>query len=153
TTGSNAPNPLQAAIFNNNGAMLLEHERGDTEGALALFQRAVKANPNYAIGYTNLGIAYAICLRHDYKAAIEALNKAEQLGGSSPTLFFARGLAKSKLVPPDYAGSEKDLRAVAQKDSGDAFTHYHLAMALKNQTKLAEAEIEFKAAIQRLPNF
>jgi tetratricopeptide (TPR) repeat protein len=140
-----------AAIFNNNGVMLLEHERGDVAGALLLFQKAVSAHPKYVIGYTNLGIAYFAQTMPDYPAALEALNKAEQLGGRSPNLYFTRGLTKTRLQ--DFAGAEQDFRRVLSFDSHDAFTHYHLGTSLRDQEKYAEAIQELRIATRNLPTF
>lgn len=140
-----------AAVLNNNGVMLLEHERGDAEGARQQFLRATQIAPNYTIGFVNLGIASLALPQPDYDAAIAALDKAEQLGMNSPQLYYARGIARFQ--KQDYAGAEKDFRQVAQKEDSDAFVHYHLGMALSRQNRLEEAITELKAAIARLPNF
>lgn len=151
TGGSGGSGEAAAAIFNNNGVMLLEHERGDVAGALKLFLKAVAANPKYVIGHTNLGIAYFAQTTPDYSAALEALNKAEQLGGKSPNLFFTRGLTKARLQ--DFAGAEQDFRRVLEIDNNDAFTHYHLGTSLRDQEKYEEAIKELRIATRNLPTF
>jgi len=143
---------LDAAILNNNGVMLLEHDRGDVVGALALFQKAVQIKPDYVIGHVNLGIAhFAQSQAEDYRAAVEALNRAEQLGGKFPNLYYARGLCKSK--QQDYTGAEQDFRAVLRIDDRDAFTHYWLGKTLFDQAKAEEGIREFETAVKLLPNF
>jgi tetratricopeptide (TPR) repeat protein len=138
-----------AAVLNNNGVALLEHERGDAPGALDLFKKAVAADPSYAIGHTNVGIAYQAASSPDYAKSKEALTKAEQCGGNTPNLFFARGLANKGLF--EYAAAEADLKKVLQIDPEDAFTQFHLGMVLRDQNKVPEAEAAFRAAIRRMP--
>src|SRR2546421_6035723 len=69
-----------AAELNNDGVMLLEHDRGDFAGALELFQRAVKTDNSYVIGYINLGIAWFAQYLPNSEAAKVALDRAEKLG-------------------------------------------------------------------------
>jgi hypothetical protein len=138
-----------APILNNNAVMLLEHDRGDPKGAAQLLQQAVSADPHYVIGFTNLGIAqYAAS---NYAEAIKALDTAEKLGGKTPNLYFARGLAKVKAL--DYAGGEKDLRVVVRMDGHDAFVRYHLGIVLGYQHQYPAAVESFKEAVKCLPTF
>jgi len=68
-------NPGYAEAFNNRGAA--RQDKGDLNGAIADFSRAVKLEPGYAEAYANRGLA--LLLQHRDKNAQRDLQRSLKL--------------------------------------------------------------------------
>src|SRR6266581_1512490 len=106
-------------------------KNGDLDGALADFDRAVKANPKDDAPYYNR--AQARRLKKDIAGAIADYTKAIDLGSQNPAAYNNRGNARAENndrdgaiadytraieLKPDYARAYYN-RAVTKKDKGD----------------------------------
>lgn len=92
--------------------------------AIAEFQQAVERDPNYALGYAGLGDCYLIMEEY-------------------------AGMPASESLPKARAAVEKAL----QIDDSLAEVHTTLAFTNQQQWRWAEAEQEFKRAIDLNPNY
>jgi tetratricopeptide (TPR) repeat protein len=107
-------------------------KNGDLDGAIADFDRAIKADPQDDAPYYNR--AQAKRLKKDTAGAIADYTRAIELGSTNPAAYNNRGNARSENndrdgaiadytraieLKPDYARAYYN-RAVVKKDKGDA---------------------------------
>jgi tetratricopeptide (TPR) repeat protein len=119
-----------AAELNDRG--IEKGKKGDLNGAIADFNRAIELDPKDDGAYYNR--AQAKWLKKDSAGAITDYNRAIDLGSTNPAAYNNRGNARAKNkdldgaiadytkaieLKPDYAGAYYN-RAVAKKDKGDA---------------------------------
>jgi tetratricopeptide (TPR) repeat protein len=117
--------PLTARYYNNRG--IDEQARGALTRAVASFQRAISADPDFAVGHYNLANAYEESLEYD--AAIKEYMTAIQ---GRPDLYFAyNNLARIYLLRRNDPASALELLRKAQAlNPSDVEVRYSLA---KNQ--------------------
>ena len=70
-----------------------KHEKGDYQGAIADYTKALEINPQDADSYENRGAAKDEL--EDFQGAIADLNKALQIDPESVIAYFNRGNTKS----------------------------------------------------------
>lgn len=73
--------PAHAPALTNLGNLLLE--AGDLDAAIARYQSAISADPQYAIAHLNLGVAYKRLGR--IAESVRALRQAQRLDHRAPT--------------------------------------------------------------------
>jgi tetratricopeptide (TPR) repeat protein len=101
---------------------LIRYERGDLEGAIADYSRALELNPNYALAHNSRGLAYwglgqwqssrGEDPTESYRAAIADFTRALELNPNLADAHNNRGL--SRIAAGDYRGAITDWeRAIA----------------------------------------
>lgn len=98
-SGSDA---FYALFYFNSGSTKLA--KGDAEGAITDYGKAVELDPKNTDVYNNLGSAKTTL--QDYVGAITSYNKAIELNPKDPVTYYNRGTAKCVLK--DYAGGIAD---------------------------------------------
>jgi serine/threonine protein kinase/tetratricopeptide (TPR) repeat protein len=101
--------------------------------SIDLFQRASKADPNYALAYTGLSQAYSVSTGYGvvvqpaqaYAAADEASRKAVELDDKSSEAHTARGLALGNLLKWD--DSAREFQRALALNPNDPSAHYFYA--------------------------
>jgi TolB-like protein/tRNA A-37 threonylcarbamoyl transferase component Bud32/Tfp pilus assembly protein PilF len=120
--------------------------------SIDLFQRATKADPNYALAYTGLSQAYSISTGYGvvvqpaqaYAAADEASRKAVELDDKSSEAHTARGLALGNLLQWDESAREFQ-RALALNPN-DPSAHYFYAFIYLLPHKRADEAVQHMQA-------
>ncbi len=98
-----------------------KYQQGDYQGALADYNRLIKANPRSANAYYNRGLLKAANLQ-DYQGALADYNRAIQLKPTYDAAYTNRGNLKATNLQ-DYQGALADYnRAIALKPrNGNAY--------------------------------
>ena len=92
----------RAAAYNNRG--LARKERGDLDGALADFEKAVALNPNDAATYANRGLAHHAL--GNMEAAIADYDLALHLSPGDATVHYNRAVAYRLAKEPEQATAD-----------------------------------------------
>ena len=103
-------NPL-ATNFYNSGVE--KHEKGDYQGAIADYNKAIEINPQYVNAYYNRGVAKY--RSKDYQGAIADYTKVIEINPQFASAYSIRGA--SKYLLGDLKGACDDARKAA--DLGD----------------------------------
>jgi tetratricopeptide (TPR) repeat protein len=137
-----AAHPENAAAHNNLGTAL-DH-LGDTDGASAEYETAMRLDPTMAMPHTNLGII--LYTKRDLDGAIAKYQKAHGLDPKSGLILsnWGEALAKKK----DRKGALAKHREAVEIDPNCAAARVHLGRALKTEGDLEGAVAQFKAAIR-----
>jgi serine/threonine protein kinase/Flp pilus assembly protein TadD len=168
---------------NHNGlGSLLCNRRGDVDGALKAFRRAIAIDPNYSLAHENL--ASAFYRRGDLRGAADAYREAIRLDPRSAQAhcYFGKALAqmgkideaipllrKAVQLKPDYAEGHSNLgialsmhdapdeavtalRRAIELDRNDAFAHYTLGNIALRKQRWLDAVTEFTAALRLQPD-
>ena len=103
-------------------------QKGDIEGALVDFDKAIEMNPDYAEAYHNRGY-YIKEHKGDYKGAIEDYTKAIELTNNEMLLAYSynnRGLAKFKMNNLDSALEDIEQSIKLYPENSYAFKNWAL---------------------------
>ena len=91
-----------ASKYFNSGNKRLD--KGDYQGAIYDFNKAIEVNPNFAGAYINRGFAFYNL--NDYQAEIADYTKAIEINPKFALAYYNRGLAFNRLK--DYQGAIAD---------------------------------------------
>jgi tetratricopeptide (TPR) repeat protein/predicted Ser/Thr protein kinase len=130
-------------LFLDRGAV--RQSRGDLEGAVADYERAIALCPDFAMAWNNLGT-----VRHeqgDAHAAIAAFTRAIECRRGFAMGFYNRGSAKLELGDRDGAIEDFD-RAIAVGD-GWLEPYINRGNAWREKGHLERAEADFEEVIRR----
>jgi tetratricopeptide (TPR) repeat protein len=100
-----------------NGLARQKVVKGDYQGALVDYNRAISIDPNYAKAYAGRGGLKMLAFK-DYQGALVDLNRAVQLDPSSTQAYNNRGVLKASHLQ-DYQGALADLNRVISIDPND----------------------------------
>jgi predicted O-linked N-acetylglucosamine transferase (SPINDLY family) len=123
------------------------HRAGNVKAAAEIYQKVIEDDPNQPDALYLMG-----CLLHqagDSAAAVELLERAIQGHSERAEFYYALGTAQAKLGKFDLA--ESNLRQATRLGSRAEF-HISLGTLLKRQFRLAEAIVEFEAALNLQQN-
>jgi beta-lactamase regulating signal transducer with metallopeptidase domain/lipoprotein NlpI len=125
-----APIPDDATTYLNHG--LAKSDRGDFDGAITDYDKAIGLNPNYAFAYANRGSAKSS--KGDLDGAIADLDKALTLKPNWADAYFGRGAAKE--AKGDYTGALADydkIIALAKDDAENpaAYPRFYRILTLR----------------------
>lgn len=122
-------------------------EKGDWEGAISAFRKALRSNPNLAEAHSNLGLA----LRRtgDFDGAIAEYREALRL---NPKLAAAHcGLGVALGNKGDLNGMISEEREALRLNPNSARAHYNLGAALERKQDLRESLQEYRIAYELNP--
>ncbi len=129
----------------------------DMKQALAAFEEAIQADPQYALAYCGLAETHGVMQvnRQVPPNSVVALVKAnaQRALELDPTLarpYAIQGLVAA-FVEWDWTGSERLLKRALELDPGYAYAHGWYANTLQAQGRLAEAETVLRRAIELDP--
>src|SRR4029077_18844208 len=106
-----------AAADDYNSRGLAKEAKGDYDGAIADFNRAIELDPKLAIFYTNRGLAKEA--KGDLDGAIADYTRAIELDPKQPGAYMNRGLAKE--AKGDLDGAIPDFNRANELDPRLAF--------------------------------
>src|SRR6476646_2581951 len=157
--------PDARALFQE-AKVLAAHSSSHLEGrvnnpkVIALLEKAVKADPDFAEAYAELALAYVIRLflyapeEKELEAkAYLAVERALSLKPNLPVAYLARG--RLKWTPFNHFPHEdaiKDFKHALALDPNLDETHHYLGLVFVHIGLIEEARAEFKAAIALNPS-
>jgi protein O-mannosyl-transferase len=122
--------------------------RGEIEGAIHHFQRALSIDSNYAIAHNNVG--YLLMLKGDADAALRHYQAAFRLDPHNAIVLRNLGMVC------DMKGQKKEAINFYEKaltiDPHYADAHYNLGNHFANEERFEEAITQFRAALETNPN-
>ena len=98
-----------------------KQNRGDIDGALADYNRAIQLNPYDAIPYNNRGLIKAA--KGDLDGAIDDFNRALKISPTNPEAYDSRGLAIQKTGDLDGALQNYDRAIDLSRKFARAYAH------------------------------
>jgi tetratricopeptide (TPR) repeat protein len=124
---------LAAAVVTRGDDVL---HRGDTAGALRLYQRALALDPSSAIAADRL--AFSLTMRHDgpsARRAIDVITQAIAAGAEDPALFADRAFAEIQLHA--WRAAEHDFGRAGMSARDARYEHFAARMALRSHDRAA----------------
>jgi len=118
-------------------------KKGDLDGAIAEFDKAIKANPSNSLAYINR--AYAKRLKKDPAGAIADYTKAIELDPKSADAYYNRGNVKA-MDKKDVDGAIADYTRAIEADPQYSHAYYNRGVARREKGDAAAADADFKRA-------
>jgi tetratricopeptide (TPR) repeat protein len=112
-------------------AGIQKYRKGDVQGALADFNRAIEIDPKYAIAYYGRGFL-AVEKLQDLQGALADFNRAIELDPNNAVAYCARGVLKHEYLS-DKSGDILDLQTAAKlyQEQGRTQEYQHAIDLLK----------------------
>jgi eukaryotic-like serine/threonine-protein kinase len=126
--------------------------------SIELFQRAIVADPNYALAYAGLADAYSVSTgygvvirpKQALALADEASRKAVELDESLPEAHTARAMSLTCVWK--WSEAEKEFRRAIELNPNDASAHYFYAfLFLMPENRIEQSLEEFRTALSLDP--
>ncbi len=124
---------------------------------LALFERATKIDPNYALAYAGIADSYTILANHALMPVEEAYPKAKTAVLHAVALDSTLVEARTNLADIrfsydwDWAGAEQDFRRAVALSAKYPTSHYYYALYLSAFGRFDESYAQFRQALQLDP--
>ncbi|HEY9692183.1 MAG TPA: tetratricopeptide repeat-containing serine protease family protein [Oculatellaceae cyanobacterium] len=122
--------------------------KGDYNGAIADYDRAIKLNPNLAEAYNNRGLARS--KQEDYNGAIADYNRAISLNPNLVEAYNNRGLTRSK--QQDFMSAIADYDRAIKLNPKLAEAYNNRGLARSKQQDFNGAIADYDRAISLNPN-
>ena len=116
--------------------------------AVEAFELATQKNPNFALAYAGLAVAYTMHAEAD--PADQAASKALELGDGLPEAHAAMGFVQM-FRHWNWAGAENEFRRAIQLNPDYARGHHWYAILLEAEGRLSEARVEMARALALQP--
>jgi len=124
--------------------------KGDLDGALADFNRAIELKPDFAVAYNNRALIKK--QKGDPKGALEDYDKAIALKPDIAQIFVNRGALRRVSSDPDGALTDFDRAIEIKPDFHEAY-NYRGETRRVNCYQFDEAITDFDKAIELKPDF
>lgn len=126
----------------------------DADRAIALLQKAIEKDPNFALAYANLAFAYASKFRRTHDLALlekakETCNRALALNDKLAAAHLTQALIQQETG--DLDGAIREFEQALQLDPTSDETVTNLSLAYDKAGRLLQAEALLKNALQRSP--
>ena len=141
------PNLKEANGYNERG--IAKGVKGDIDGAIADFTRAIELYPKYSTAYTNRGLAKKN--KGDLNGAIADCTRAIELDPKDAGGYGNRGIAKH--AKGDLNGAIADYTRAIELDPKYAKTYNNRGIAKKDKGNLNEAIADYTRAIEVDPKY
>src|SRR6266496_3358477 len=141
------PNLKEANGYNERG--IAKGVKGDIDGAIADFTRAIELYPKYSTAYTNRGLAKKN--KGDLDGAIADCNRAIELDPKDAGAYSNRGIAKQ--AQGDLKGAIADYTRAIELDPKYAPAYSTRGLAKKNKGDLNEAITDYTRAVELDPKY
>jgi tetratricopeptide (TPR) repeat protein len=139
--------PRLAEALNATGSRL-QHVHDDPDDALAVFQKAIQADPRFSWPLHNIGRIYMD--RHDYEQARVWLERALAVNPDHWRALYNYGVTNANLQRwPEALSAYRGALAIAP---GDARLHANVGWTLMKLGQEAEAERELQIALRLDPS-
>lgn len=126
---------------------LVQQKRGDVEGAIASYERALEIDTRFAPARFNLANLYNSSGRNP--EAVELLRSGAQFDPRNGEVHYSLGLALAE--EGDAEGAAEALLQAANLMPNRPRVHYNAGLALQQVRRLGEAEARLVYAIQLAP--
>jgi TolB-like protein/Tfp pilus assembly protein PilF len=135
-----------------------KRDLADAQKAVQVLEQAVALDPNYALAWAGKAYAHRIIgnygrsadTHEEYRASIEAINKALALDKNLPEAYSA--LCDNKMYYEyDFAGAERACRRALELDPNSSLAHQVYSRYLNSRGRADEALGEIKTAIDLEP--
>jgi tetratricopeptide (TPR) repeat protein len=136
-----------AIVYNRHG-LALDH-RGDLEGALAGYNEALRADPNFAVALYNRGLTYR--KKRDLDHALADFSEAIKLKPGYALAYGARG--STFIDKGDFDAATANLSLAIGLDPSLAIARAARGLAYRNKNDFDRALADFDEAIRLDPNF
>jgi tetratricopeptide (TPR) repeat protein/class 3 adenylate cyclase len=136
-----------AIAYNNRG--LAREDKGDLEGAIADYSKAIDMDPKYAAAYNNRGLARAGT--RDLDGAVSDYSKAIDMDPNYADAYNNRGLARGDKGDPE--GELADLNKAIDLDSKHVLAHINRGVARGSRGDLDGAIADFGKALALDPKY
>jgi TolB-like protein/tetratricopeptide (TPR) repeat protein len=145
------PNPEAHDLYIQGRYLWSRRDADNVRKSIALFERALENDPNYALAYTGLADAYGVMAANDFLPTGEALPKAEAAAAHALALAPESAEARASLgliknAEWDWKGAERELRLALKFNSGYAATYQRLALNATVHGRFEEAEALLRRA-------
>ena len=144
------PNPKEASAYNERG--IAKGDKGDFDGAVADYTRAIELDPKFTEAYYNRGLAKKH--KGDLDGAIADYNRVIEINPNNPKYARAycdRGVAKRK--KGDLDGAINDYNRTIELDPKYAIAYANRGNAEDEKGNLDGAIVDYTRAIQLNPKF
>jgi tetratricopeptide (TPR) repeat protein len=125
-----------------------KYQKGDFQGAITAYDRALKINPNYAAAYLNRG--QARYFSRDTKGALEDLNQALRISPNNVEALLIRSFVRKQLG--DAQGATDDLNQVMRRNPISATDYSSRGTARSFSGDRRGAIEDFNQALKLAPN-
>ncbi|MGB7059219.1 MAG: condensation domain-containing protein [Geitlerinemataceae cyanobacterium] len=146
------PNPIQVQPPDSQTYQHLGHvrfDKGDTEGAIAYYQKAIALNPQQSVEvYQNLGNAFS--QQGDPNAGIAAYQQAIRLQSDNPHLYFQLGQVQYQ--QQDFAAAIASYRKAWELAPDLIWISKNLGEALIKSDQIEEAIVVYQKACEVQPD-
>jgi len=140
-------NNAQAATNYNRGCV--EDEKGDLDGALADYNKAIEINPDYVLAYNNRGNVKKE--KGDWNGALADYNKAIEIEPNHVLAYYGRGAVKSE--KNDWGGALADYDKAIELKPDFAEAYFTRGAVKQAKHDFAGALADFTKAIELKPAF
>jgi lipoprotein NlpI len=126
-----------------------KYEKGDLDGAVADYSRAIEIDPKYAMAYFNRGVVKGI--KDDLDGAVADYSRAIEIDPKYEDAYINRGVAKGK--KGDLDGEIADYNRAIEIDPEYAVAYLNRGLAKRTKGDLDGAVADYSRAIEIEPEY
>ncbi|MBQ6296972.1 MAG: tetratricopeptide repeat protein [Selenomonadaceae bacterium] len=116
----------------------------DYQGAIKIYNEAIKLKPNWDLAYNNRGLAYGVSFPFQFERAIQDFNKAIELNTNFATAYHNRGFTYSDLG--QYERAIKDFNKAIELNPNNSYSYYNRGKCYQALGDEEKAQADFAKA-------